>query len=92
MRGTLSCTSGALPHVVVVHLSGRHEQAVPFADGTRSCFAVDGRFEITGVEPGPCAMYATSERSEGSPVTGSVLLQVPADGVVEAALTLAPRQ
>ena len=91
VRGTLACPTGALPHIVVVRLSPRRDAPLPWADNYRGGFAVDGRFEVPGIDAGTWSLQTSTKLDDGTHVSGWTTLQVAADGVVDVTLTLAPR-
>ena len=80
-----------LPDVVPVYLHPRRETAARWADGLRGGFAVNGRYEIPHVEAGGWTVMATPVTDDGSIPMGSTVIEVPAEGSIEANVVIEPR-
>ena len=63
-----------------------------FNDGTRGAFAVNGSFEVLGLEAGSWTVAAYRHSAGGKSITGHTTVEVPGEGTVEAHVVMqAPR-
>ena len=85
-------TVADIPAVVPVCLVPRRETAARWADGLRGGFAVNGRYEVTHLEPGTWTVIATPVTADGSIPLGSTVIEIPAEGTIEANVLIEPRR
>lgn len=92
LRGTVTQEDGSARPVAALYVYQRGRNLPGFNDGTRGAFAVNGSFEVLGLEAGSWTVAAYRHSAGGKSITGHTTVEVPGEGTVEAHVVMqAPR-